>query len=225
VTTTTFTTWVRWFRWNSLVEEAAMDGSDDAEDDEENKAERAWLAERVKDTTGELARALHNELHDGDPDGEGVIWPHIAEISLLGGLGCGGWLTRLILEELEQRETPYKYAIIQATENAVPFYESLGFVRVGAVARYDEFQEGNEDAPPAPGGGAGGESTAQKRERRKQEQELMRAVYDAINSARKGGLESGHSLAEIFRELPNKNELPEYVDEYLYTFSVAKYLH
>eukprot|EP01047_Picozoa_sp_COSAG01_P006010 COSAG01_NODE_214_length_21729_cov_684.831623_2_plen_77_part_00 len=29
----------------------------------------------------------------------------------------------------------YDWAVLQATENSVPFYESLGFVRVGAVAR------------------------------------------------------------------------------------------
>ena len=27
-----------------------------------------------------------------------MVWPHLAEISLLGGLGCGGWLLKVILE-------------------------------------------------------------------------------------------------------------------------------
>ena len=30
----------------------------------------------------------------GDPDNEGVVWPRIAEISLLGALGCGRYLAR-----------------------------------------------------------------------------------------------------------------------------------
>jgi hypothetical protein len=78
------------------------------------------------------------QVYDGDPDGEGVIWPRLAEISLLGAIGCGGWLMRSILEELEAPESKYNYAVLQATENSVPFYESLGFIRVGALARYDD---------------------------------------------------------------------------------------
>jgi|EP01047_Picozoa_sp_COSAG01_P093452 hypothetical protein len=38
---------------------------------------------------------------------EQVIWPHLAEISLLGAIGCGGWLMRLILEELEAPDSKY----------------------------------------------------------------------------------------------------------------------
>ena len=58
---------------------------------------------RVVDKSGDLARALAEQVHAGDPDGEGVIWPHLAEISLLGGLGCGSWLLRLAIEQLEVR--------------------------------------------------------------------------------------------------------------------------
>ena len=43
----------------------------------------------------------------------------------------------LILEELEKPDSQYDYCVCQATDNAVPFYESLGFVRVGAIARYE----------------------------------------------------------------------------------------
>lgn len=31
-------------------------------------------------------------------------------------------------------------AVLQATDNAVSFYESMGFIRVGAVARYRDEQ-------------------------------------------------------------------------------------
>ncbi|MGB1601526.1 MAG: GNAT family N-acetyltransferase, partial [Promethearchaeia archaeon] len=63
--------------------------------------------------------------------------PKGAEISLLGALGCGSWLMRLVLEELEQTGE-YEFVVVQATDNSVPFYENFGFIRVGAVAKYRE---------------------------------------------------------------------------------------
>ena len=36
----------------------------------------------------------------------------VAELALLGGLGCGGWLCRLLLEELA---LDYDYCVLQAT--------------------------------------------------------------------------------------------------------------
>eukprot|EP01048_Picozoa_sp_COSAG05_P009042 COSAG05_NODE_716_length_7804_cov_2.669825_15_plen_164_part_00 len=77
-------------------------------------------------------------MHDGDPGGEGVIWPHIAEVSLLGGLGCGGVLLKMVLEELESPNSQYDHVVLQASENSVGFYEHHGFVRIGAIARYEE---------------------------------------------------------------------------------------
>ena len=109
---------------------------------------------------------LNQQVHDGDPDGEGVIWPHLAEISLLGALGCGGWMLRLLLEELEKPDSQYDYCVCQATDNAVPFYESLGFVRVGAVARYDY-------APKAMGDGA----EAQENLRRQADSRKMLTIW------------------------------------------------
>ena len=38
-------------------------------------------------------------------------------------------------ELLNDDETDF--VVVQATENAVPFYESRGFIRVGALARYE----------------------------------------------------------------------------------------
>ena len=43
------------------------------------------------------------------------------------------------LEELEVSSSVFDYAVLQATDNSIPFYESLGFKRVGAVARYRYF--------------------------------------------------------------------------------------
>ena len=54
------------------------------------------------------------QLHAGDPDNEGVVWPQIAEISLLGALGCGRWLIELLLDELEAEGSPYLYVVTQA---------------------------------------------------------------------------------------------------------------
>jgi hypothetical protein len=69
ITVTNFTTWQRYFAWDSLVHEAGV--LDDAEDDHKPRC----------DITGTLARELAASVHDGDPDGEGVVWPHIAEVS------------------------------------------------------------------------------------------------------------------------------------------------
>ena len=85
ITVTAFTTWQKYFTWDSLAHEAQV--LEDKDDDPES----------VCDVTGLLARELAAQIHDGDPDGEGVIWPRIAEVSLLGALGCGGWLLKLML--------------------------------------------------------------------------------------------------------------------------------
>jgi hypothetical protein len=45
----------------------------------------------------------------------------------------------------------YRAAVLQATDAAVPFYEKLGFVRVGAVSRWHDRLD-----MPEVGGGAGG---------------------------------------------------------------------
>ena len=159
VTVTTFTTWQTWFRWDSLCEEADVLPWDGVVHnwkvkDEEHAAgesgasshhfDTEWWMNRKVDCHGHLARALEAEIREGDPETEGVIWPHVAEVSLLGGLGCGGWLLSMVLDELEQPESPYEFVVLQATENSVPFYEKHGFVRVGAVARYRDNERGKK---------------------------------------------------------------------------------
>lgn len=52
-----------------------------------------------------MASSLEATVRDGDPDGEGVVWPHLAEISLLGGLGCGKALVQLVVDDLEAAES------------------------------------------------------------------------------------------------------------------------
>ena len=59
------------------------------------------------DCDGELAEGLERQMRDGDIRREGVIWPHVAEISLLGGLGCGSKLIDLVLGELSKPDSLY----------------------------------------------------------------------------------------------------------------------
>jgi hypothetical protein len=58
-------------------------------------------------------------------------------------------LVKLAIEHLERMKASgkcnYDYVVLQATDNSIPFYESMGFVRVGALAKeesVDEEQEG-----------------------------------------------------------------------------------
>lgn len=98
ITMTTFTVWQRNFRWDSRAPEngivaAEMEG-------------KAW------DRDNSLGRELESQPRSGDPDGEGIIWPTVAELSLLGGLGCGRAMLQLVIEELEDRGQ-YDYLVCQ----------------------------------------------------------------------------------------------------------------
>lgn len=90
---------------------------------------------RELDMDGSLAAELARQKHYGDPVTTGVVWPRLVEIGLLAGLGCGKLLVQLALQELAA-SGDYDFAVLQATMASVSFYEELGFVRVGAVARY-----------------------------------------------------------------------------------------
>lgn len=90
---------------------------------------------RELDMDGSLAAELARQKHYGDPVTTGVVWPRLVEIGLLAGLGCGKLLVQLALQELSASGN-YDFAVLQATMASVSFYEELGFVRVGAVARY-----------------------------------------------------------------------------------------
>lgn len=51
----------------------------------------------------------------------------------------------MVVEELERMKASekanYDYVVLQATDNSIPFYESMGFVRVGAVTATDEAEQ------------------------------------------------------------------------------------
>ena len=79
-----------------------------------------------------LADALERQHRSGDWRSTGIVWPSIAEISLLAALGCGDWLVSVVLEELS-RDDRYEFCVVCATPGAATFYERHGFVRVGAI--------------------------------------------------------------------------------------------
>jgi hypothetical protein len=125
---TTFTTWQSSFRWDSMHEAAFSYDSN---------AQAKQMARRIRqyDEDGTLAAALQSTTYGGSVDIEGIVWPRICELSLLGALGCGRLLVDVMIESLEReyKSHSYDYVVLQATDNSIPFYESCGFVRVGAI--------------------------------------------------------------------------------------------
>ena len=122
---TTFTTWTRYFQWNSLHPESGMLDGDFTREG------------RLYDVTGEFANELEAQRRSGDPLKGGVISPNMAEIGLVGGLGCGEYLLHMALEDIA-RQGCYEYVILQATETSWSFYEKFGFIRIGAVCTYGQ---------------------------------------------------------------------------------------
>lgn len=82
VTVTTFTNWQKSFRWDSMHDSAFAYDDDELSEMMANKI-------RKFDVDGSLATQMQNTVRCGDPWNEGIVWPRVAEISLLGGLGCG----------------------------------------------------------------------------------------------------------------------------------------
>jgi len=118
---TTFTTWTHWFKWDSTAPRAGLKGS--------NRHGIRW------DKSGELSAELEAQQRSGDPTQEGVIWPRVGEIAVMSGLECGGFLLQLVLEEMRSKGL-YDYVVVQATESSAGFYDRMGFIRVGALAKY-----------------------------------------------------------------------------------------
>jgi hypothetical protein len=103
ITVTTFTNWQRTFRWDS-TNEAAFEFDSEEMDAQRLNGERKW------DASNQLANELQQTIRYGDIWAEGVVWPRIAEISLLGGLGCGkvGLLAvRSVLVVVEHLADPF----------------------------------------------------------------------------------------------------------------------
>eukprot|EP00968_Pinguiococcus_pyrenoidosus_P017075 scaffold1661_cov251-Pinguiococcus_pyrenoidosus.AAC.15 len=153
VTYTTFTTWTPQFSWDSRHARAGLtsminklrkaeDGPREpprAKKDARHGEDPARKSLPKVDEDGALADALNGVQHAGNWQDQGVIWDRVAEIGLVGALGCGDWLMRLVLDEI-QLQGQYDFVVLDSTEGAVPFYERYGFRRVGAVARYEQKQ-------------------------------------------------------------------------------------
>jgi len=127
VLTTTFTTWTLYFKWDSKHPQSGMVGNTKARPNAPGRA--GW------DSNGVMARELEKQHRSGDPHGGGVVWHNVAELSLIGGLGCGEYLLRMALDDISRRGV-YDYVVLQATPSSVSFYEKFGFIRVGAIAKY-----------------------------------------------------------------------------------------
>jgi hypothetical protein len=142
ITITTFTNYQQTFQWNSH-HEAAFSADEPELADKRASGLSKW------DSDGQLARGLQATVKAGDIWNEGITWPRIAELGLLGGLGCGALLVQLAIEHLETMRpsdtSNYDYLVLQATDNSISFYESLGFVRVGAIVKDEIAKKPDED--------------------------------------------------------------------------------
>lgn len=127
---TNFTVWTLDFQWDSNHPSSGLLCND------KESEERS-----VANDDGTLSKELQ-ALPRGtkDPLDGGIVLDQIAEISLLGALGCGELLLRKAIEDIRisknKNNFNYKYVVLQATEGSRKFYEKMGFVRVGAVCRY-----------------------------------------------------------------------------------------
>ena len=121
---TEFQVWRRTFRWATSDEPAA--GITQAD-------HRLCFT----DMDGSLTEELRNvRTRKGDSrEGDEIVFDRVAEISFLGGLRCGGYLVRTALSDLRQ-SGKFDYVVLQATKIAIPFYQAMGFRRVGAVTRF-----------------------------------------------------------------------------------------
>ena len=127
---TNFTVWTLDFQWNSNHPASGL-----------RKQKGITEVSTYSHDDGTLSKELQAlPRGEQDPLDGGTVLKHIAEISLLGGLGCGELLLRKAIEDIHNSKSSdnlkYKYVVLQATEGSKAFYEKMGFVRVGAVCRY-----------------------------------------------------------------------------------------
>mmetsp|Transcript_17089 Transcript_17089/g.24170 ORF Transcript_17089/g.24170 Transcript_17089/m.24170 type:complete len:414 (+) Transcript_17089:127-1368(+) len=122
---TTFTTWTHYFKWDSNHPKNGLKSNEH---------------EIGQYDHGSLSNELEMQPRSGNPLTDGVVWSTIAEIGLVGALGCGEYLLQMALEDITRRGD-FEYVVLQATDSSRPFYEKFGFVRVGAVSKYGSEQE------------------------------------------------------------------------------------
>lgn len=144
---TNFTTWTHGFHWDSQHPMSGFptDG----------------LPHPNMDVDGSLAKELEAEPRAGDPRGGGIVFSSLAEIGLLGGLGCGEYLLRMALQDI-WNNPQYKYVVLQATDQSKAFYERFGFVRVGAICQYGKSEKAKAAEKKARGKGKSTKGAAAK---------------------------------------------------------------
>lgn len=130
---TNFTHWSHYFKWDSRHEASGV--------------QAASHSSFKADANGSLSDELEAQERSGDPLAGGVVFPTIAEIGLVGALGCGEYLLRMALDDIRARER-YQYIVLQATDASRTFYEKFGFVRVGAISRYGPRVKGKQFVDP-----------------------------------------------------------------------------
>ena len=127
---TTMSIWVEDFQWNSVHPASGVVADPSVLKDHDN-------------TFAAGLQAL--KMSPPDPVDGGRVLHGVAEVSLLGGLGCGELLLRKAVDDIVRTNTTivgdetdgkYQYLVMQATEGSRPFYEKYGFKRVGALCRY-----------------------------------------------------------------------------------------
>jgi len=131
---TNFTTWSHYFKWDSMHKASGVQGPQ--------------TSSKV-DADGSVAIELESQERSGDPLAGGIVFPSIAEISLVGALGCGEYLLRMALDKIRSCEQ-YQYVVLQATDSSRTFYEKFGFIRVGAISRYGPRTKGRRPSNYSP---------------------------------------------------------------------------
>ena len=127
---TTMTVWTEDFQWNSTHLKCGL-----LEDINLNKKNKSLIDDGSLST--ELQALKKSRQSDPDPLDGGIVLHGVAEISLLGGLGCGELLLRKAIEDIKSnKKQNYKYIVLEATEGSRSFYEKYGFKRVGAICKY-----------------------------------------------------------------------------------------
>ena len=67
---------------------------------------------------GVYARALMRLPRYEDTSRERMVWPDVAELSLLGGLGCGKMLVEHALQKCQKQG--YRFVVLQSTKVCAP---------------------------------------------------------------------------------------------------------
>jgi len=123
---TVFKVWRKSFRWDSTDPHAGISLTDR----KNHACDDGSLAR-------ELSAVKSQTTYRGDVDRHGYVYPNVAEIALLGGLGCGAMLVKKVLNELRECGK-FQYAVLQSTKMAVGFYEKQGFRQVGATCQFHD---------------------------------------------------------------------------------------